>query len=56
MNRDVYVIGVGMHPFRKECPSNRDMAFTAGRAALAVLLTRQLWPALLVGMVVVWIL
>ena len=35
MNRDVYVIGVGMHPFRKECPSNRDMAFTAGRAALA---------------------
>lgn len=35
MNREVYVIGVGMHPFRKECPSNRDMAFAAGRAALA---------------------
>ena len=34
MNRDVYVIGVGMHPFRKECPSNRDMAFAAGRVAL----------------------
>lgn len=35
MNRDVFVIGVGMHPFRKECPSNRDMAFAAGQAALA---------------------
>jgi len=35
MNRGVYVIGVGMHPFQKECPGNRDMAFTAGRAALA---------------------
>lgn len=34
MNRDVYVIGVGMHPFMKDCPSSRDMAFTAGRAAL----------------------
>lgn len=35
MNRDVYVVGVGMHPFMKECPDTRDMAFTAGRAALA---------------------
>ena len=35
MRDDVFVIGVGMHPFMKECPDTSDMAFTAGRAALA---------------------
>lgn len=34
MNRDVYVIGVGMHPFTKEYVPVRDMYFTAGVAAL----------------------
>ena len=34
MNRDVYVIGVGMHRFGKHDVSRRDMAFTAGIAAL----------------------
>ena len=34
MKRAVYVIGVGMHAFQKEAPPLRDMAFTAGRAAL----------------------
>jgi len=34
MNRDVYVIGVGMHAFCKAAPPLRDMAFTAGQSAL----------------------
>ncbi|HBC57710.1 MAG TPA: transporter [Gammaproteobacteria bacterium] len=34
MSNDVYVIGVGMHPFSKMCPSTRDMAFNAGTAAM----------------------
>lgn len=34
MNRDVYVIGVGMHRFTKEHIPLRDMYFTAGMAAL----------------------
>lgn len=34
MNRDVYVIGVGMHPFSKEYRPLRDMYFTAGVDAL----------------------
>jgi acetyl-CoA acetyltransferase len=34
MDRDVYVIGVGMHPFGKHGASARDMAFTAGVAAM----------------------
>lgn len=34
MKRAVYVTGVGMHAFQKEAPPLRDMAFTAGRAAL----------------------
>lgn len=31
---DVYVIGVGMHPFQRVSPPMRDMAYTAGKAAL----------------------
>lgn len=34
MNRDVYVIGVGMHRFTKEYVPIRDMYFTAGVEAL----------------------
>ncbi len=34
MNRDVYVIGVGMHPFGKHGASLGDMAFTAGQEAM----------------------
>lgn len=34
MNRDVYVIGVGMHPFTKEYVPLRDMYFAAGVGAL----------------------
>ena len=34
MNREVYVVGVGMHPFTKEYVPVRDMYFTAGVAAL----------------------
>jgi len=34
MERDVYVIGVGMHRFGKHDASRRDMAFTAGINAL----------------------
>lgn len=34
MKRDVYVIGVGMHPFGKHGAPARDMAFVAGTAAL----------------------
>jgi len=34
VNREVYVIGVGMHPFTKEYVPVRDMYFTAGVAAL----------------------
>lgn len=29
MSRDVYVAGVGMHPFMRNAPSGRDMYFTA---------------------------
>ncbi len=32
---DVYVIGVGMHPFQRVAPSAREMAYVAGKAALA---------------------
>jgi acetyl-CoA acetyltransferase len=35
MNRDVFVIGVGMHRFGKHDISRRDMAFTAGMEAFA---------------------
>lgn len=31
---DVYVIGVGMHPFQRVSPPMRDMAYTAGKAAM----------------------
>ncbi len=31
---DVYVVGVGMHPFGKHGASNKTMAYTAGKAAL----------------------
>ena len=31
---DVYVVGVGMHPFGKHGASNKVMAYTAGKAAL----------------------
>lgn len=31
---DVYVIGVGMHPFQRTAPPVRDMYFTAAKAAL----------------------
>jgi acetyl-CoA acetyltransferase len=34
MAREVYVIGVGMHPFGKHGVGNRKMAFAAGTAAL----------------------
>ncbi|MGK2873129.1 MAG: thiolase family protein, partial [Alphaproteobacteria bacterium] len=34
MNRDVYVIGVGMHRFSKDPISKRDLYFTAGMDAL----------------------
>lgn len=34
MLKDVYVIGVGMHPFGKHGISTRDMAFHAGQQAL----------------------
>lgn len=34
MNRDVYVIGVGMHRFGKHDVSRRDMSYVAGIAAL----------------------
>jgi acetyl-CoA acetyltransferase len=34
VNRDVYVIGVGMHPFTKEYVPLRNMYFTAGTSAL----------------------
>jgi acetyl-CoA acetyltransferase len=34
MLEDVYVIGVGMHPFGKHGASNRTMSYTAGKAAL----------------------
>ena len=34
MKEDVYVIGVGMHPFQRVAPPLREMAFTAGKAAL----------------------
>ena len=34
MLEDVYVIGVGMHPFGKHGISSRDMAFHAGQEAL----------------------
>ena len=32
---DVYVIGVGMHPFQRSAPSTREMAYVAGKAALS---------------------
>ena len=34
MNRDVYIIGVGMHRFSKDGIPLRDMYFTAGMDAL----------------------
>jgi len=34
MSRDVYVIGVGMHPFTNQPPPVTDMAYDAGIAAL----------------------
>ena len=34
MNRDVYVIGVGMHRFSKDHIPKRDLYFTAGMDAL----------------------
>ncbi len=34
LGRDVYVIGVGMHPFTNQPPSVTDMAYEAGIAAL----------------------
>jgi len=34
VNRDVYVVGVGMHPFTKDYVPLRDMYFTAGVSAL----------------------
>lgn len=34
MSREVYVIGVGMHPFMRDAPPLRDMYFTAASAAL----------------------
>jgi acetyl-CoA acetyltransferase len=34
MSREVYVIGVGMHPFMRDAPPLREMYFTAASAAL----------------------
>lgn len=34
LNRPVYVVGVGIHPFGKHGVSRRDMAFTAGMGAM----------------------
>lgn len=34
MIEDIYVIGVGMHPFQRSAPPVRDMFYTAAKAAL----------------------